>query len=228
MKMVFFQPRKTRNIKEIYFRAFRGKKTNLTPFTVYSSSAATTANFVRSFSSLFLGLPAIAEDYPEIIIPLKAKTDTNKQRRVVYQDKTVRIHWASCERGQYWFRFPDIPENSSCFAHVMSQSIGSKIRGPFYVAPDGVVIRPDLVVLDDIQDPAIAKNPDRIDELWGKITKDIAGMSGTDPMPIINSGTPFHTECLNGKNDEGLSFQRCNLSVDLSVFETNGFMGRIS
>lgn len=162
----------------------------------FSSSSATTSNFVRSFSSLFLDLPAIAEDYPEIIVPLKAKTDTNMQRRVVYHNKTVRCSWASLEKGQYWFRFPDIPGSGSCFAHMMTQSIGSKIRGPFYAAPDGNIIRPDLVVFDDIQDPEIAANPDRIDGVWNKMVADAAGMSGNSPMPLINSGTPFHTECL--------------------------------
>jgi len=99
---------------------------------------------------------------------------------------------------------------------VISQSIGSRIRGPFYAARDGNIIRPDIIVFDDIQDPMIASNPDSIRKVWEKMVVDAAGMSGGEPMPMINSGTPFHTECFMART---MQDRRFNGVVYKSIYQ---------
>ncbi|HBT76548.1 MAG TPA: hypothetical protein DEB39_06395 [Planctomycetaceae bacterium] len=66
----------------------------------FSSSAATNRNLVASFSSLFTKMPTIAEDYPEIWVPLNAKIAKRKNRRVIYNGNVVNISSVSMYRNR--------------------------------------------------------------------------------------------------------------------------------
>lgn len=161
-----------------------------------SSSTKTARNNVGSFSAILTKLPLIQADYPEVWVPVREKIEKTKQRQVYHLGKKVSLTWEGYDNGTHVFRLPDIEGSPSRFSHFYSQSINSKMRGMMYAAPDGSIVRPDLLLADDIQDPAISKNPDRVRDALNKMTVDGAGMRGNDPMPLINLGTPFHTDCL--------------------------------
>ena len=185
----------------------------------FSSSAATMTNLVTSFKSIFQDLPLIFEDYPEISYPLKILGDS-KTRQLLYQENPIRIKWAVNDKGKIQFHFPDISESPSQFAHLIVSPINTKFRGFSFADADGRIRRPDLVLFDDIQDGEIAANPDRVTDHWNKMTIDAVGLSGDDPMPMINSGTPFNPDCLMSRTMKDRRFNGITLK-SIYKFPTN-------
>ncbi|MDO4584688.1 MAG: phage terminase large subunit family protein [Planctomycetia bacterium] len=173
--------------------------------STFSSSSATMGTLSEYFSALFMYSPTLQADYPEICHPL-AKRGLYRQRKLTFQGKDIELEWGHHRNGRLSYRLPQIPGFPSAGARMLMSSIGSKIRGQGGAILEGN-IRPDLAFLDDIQDEEMAHSEKQLETKWEVMVKAIAGLSGDYPMPIINSGTPFHDRCFMARTYKDRRFK---------------------
>jgi uncharacterized protein YfkK (UPF0435 family) len=115
------------------------------------------------------------EDFPEICFPIrKLERITHRQRGQKYHGKPTRIEWAGNK-----IHLPTI-EGSDSSGVILSASglKGSDIRGQKAISPDGGVIRPDFVLIDDPQTRETAESPTQCAKREKIIAGDILGMAG--------------------------------------------------
>ena len=115
------------------------------------------------------------EDFPEVCYPIrKLERITHRQRGQKYQGKPTRIDWAGNKLG-----FPVIDGSLSSGAVISASGMsGSDIRGQKALAPDGSVIRPDFILIDDPQTRETAASPTQCAKRESIISGDVLGMAG--------------------------------------------------
>jgi hypothetical protein len=116
----------------------------------------------------------LLEDYPEFIVPMR-KVNCDSRR---CKDQTTDGVPTQLSCSPTMLDFGLIPGRLDHFAIIQSLSISStELRGTHYTK-NGEPIRPDLVLLDDVQTDKIAINAERVDELLGTIEGAVLGMAG--------------------------------------------------
>ena len=119
-------------------------------------------------------------DFPEAIHPLRALGNTAKRQAQQHANgQLTHVRW-----DPDMIVFPtlgeaDIPKGldamPSTGAVIAVTSLDSNLRGPNHARPDGSVIRPSLVLLDDPQTRASARSPGqtktRMDLLYGDVLR---------------------------------------------------------
>lgn len=130
-------------------------------------------------------LPKLIEDYPEVI-PLLLKL-ANPKRQLRLNGELIECT-AKDERG--CIVFPQIAGVECSGAKIAPFSIMSTgISGLQYVY-EGRTIRPDGVILDDVQTPESALSHEQTQKRENKITTTVAGLAGTGfEMTMIYVGT---------------------------------------
>lgn len=115
------------------------------------------------------------EDFPEVCYPIrKLERITHRQRGQKHQGKPTRIDWAGNK-----LRFPVIDGSLSSGAVISASGMsGSDIRGQKALAPDGSVIRPDFILIDDPQTRETAASPTQCAKRESIISGDVLGMAG--------------------------------------------------
>lgn len=180
----------------LLYAVMTGKKKFVCCFT---SSMSTTETLAQYLEGQFLCESGpFWEDYPEVFAALDTQ-GAYAQRKVTYQGKDVNMAWGALLNGKKVYKFPRIKGCASSGAIIVLQSITSKIRGMGIVDETGVPIRPDLILIDDVQDYEVSQNPNRVEKYLEKTDKDILGLSGDDPLSMIVLGTPFHKDCYMSK-----------------------------
>ncbi|MDO4584783.1 MAG: phage terminase large subunit family protein [Planctomycetia bacterium] len=198
-----------KSVEAITYAVMTGRKHFVCCFT---SSMSTTETLVQYFEGQFLQTDTVfSADYPEVFQALEVRGNY-AQRKVTYGGEDIRLTWGATKNGKRIFRFPTLPGVASSGAVVVFQSVTSKIRGMGFVDEKGIPLRPDLLLLDDVQDLEISQSEDRISKLLEKFDKDILGLSGDAPMSVIVLGTPFHDQCfmsriLRDRRFDGVSLQ---------------------
>lgn len=79
----------------------------------------------------------------------------------------------------------DFPTSNSC---VVCRGISSGVRG--LRGPGG--IRPDVVILDDIQTAASADSAEQVEKLWSIVRQDILNLGAKNRMALICCATTLN------------------------------------
>jgi hypothetical protein len=80
---------------------------------------------------------------------------------------------------------------------VWTRSPGAAVRGLQYVTDDGQVIRPDVIIVDDVETRETARSATQTDVLRRWLTSDAIPTSGQGaPARVIMLGTPITPTCL--------------------------------
>jgi ABC-type dipeptide/oligopeptide/nickel transport system ATPase subunit len=134
----------------------------------------------------------IAQDFPEVCHPIKSlERSPQRAAKQLIDDRPTNMLWTKIELilPTVWMPDPSgalddkgkpvLVLSPSSGANVVACGLtGGQIRGQHQDLPDGSVMRPSLVILDDPQTKGSAKSPtqtqDRIELLQG----DILGMAG--------------------------------------------------
>ena len=161
----------------------------------FTSSGSLMGPLAEMFGTVFTNLGVVKEDYPEICFPIEFVGDS-PQRRPMYKGEPINLVWNMLSHGKKVFRFPRIPESPSNSSALIVSPVLTKSRGYTFVDANGKPLRPDLAFFDDIQDEDIANSPERIAKIWDRMTVSAPGLSGGYPLSLLNSGTPFHSDCL--------------------------------
>lgn len=122
-----------------------------------------------------------AQDYPEIVLPISRSN--YGRRNITYQGRPCNYR-----KTHTFIIFPTIyfGEERAPASGVIVKAFGknSAIRGQRHGT-----IRPDVVLLDDLQTKESAANPRRVKQDFDKITRDIANLSGRTKLKVLNAAT---------------------------------------
>lgn len=116
----------------------------------------------------------LLEDFPEICYPLaqldgihnraKAQTLDGVRTRIQFRKRTLIL--------------PTVAGSAAAGAVIKAGGLMSALRGASHRLPDGTIIRPDLLLLDDPQTRESAESPDQSATRTRIITADVLGMAG--------------------------------------------------
>jgi hypothetical protein len=117
---------------------------------------------------------ALAEDFPEVIYPiLKLERIHNRANGQTFKGEPTRIEWTA--EG---ITLPTIAGSKASGTQIMVSGIEGAVRGLSMVGPNGEIIRPDKVIIDDAQTRATAKSPTQTSDREAIICDDVLGCAG--------------------------------------------------
>jgi hypothetical protein len=146
-------------------------------------------NIMRQQKAELWTNPLLIEDFPEICYPFTRLEDNGRRcKGQLWLGEPTHIQW---EPDRLVFaRIPDIMPNP---AIIVSRAITGAIKGINYRAPDGMVIRPDFVLLDDVQTRRSAKSLTATEDRVQTIDGDVLGLAGHDtPITAVMAITPIY------------------------------------
>lgn len=141
---------------------------------VVGASSKAAKKFISLLSSTLAtpGTP-LSGDFPEMVYPIQALGGSVVQcRGQHYRGGLTRISLTAEQ-----IVLPTIPCSPSSGSRLVALGIGSAIRGLSAEAPDGSILRPDCVIIDDAQSDADAISPARVEKLSGLINGVIKGLA---------------------------------------------------
>lgn len=123
---------------------------------------------------------ALGGDFPEVCYALQ-RLENNARRCVgqLFEGEQTRIEWS-----QDRVTFPTMPEwtyrggPNVSGSTVTVAGITGALRGQSHTLPNGVIIRPEVVILDDPQTRESAKSPSQSEDRAAIIRGDVLGMAG--------------------------------------------------
>ena len=115
--------------------------------------------------------PQFAADYPELTQPFEITTHNLALKNLTWFDTGHGIG-AQIRTMHKIILLPD------SLGAIASRSVQGDVKGLNATMPDGTVLRPDLLLLDDAQDPKQASNPDMVAKTVDKIENVFMGLSG--------------------------------------------------
>jgi len=128
----------------------------------------------ENFFALMAASQNLQADFPELTPLLMKWRQPKKQFRLA--GRLLTLH-PKDERGR--IVFPDILTAPSCQVHVAPYSLmATDVSGLSYVDREGVSVRPDLLIFDDVQTPQSAQSPLMTEEREEQITKTFMGLAG--------------------------------------------------
>ncbi|TXI84798.1 MAG: hypothetical protein E6Q40_08870, partial [Cupriavidus sp.] len=162
-------------------------------YAVFVGDTATMGKALQTkVVSLIRTSPTLIEDYPELIVFVKA-TDNRKKLRC----EGVPINF-TLENSDGQTIFPDFADCESCQAVINSTGMtGTGGRGNSFVNMKGETIRPDLLLLDDCQNDESARSATSTLHREEKIENSFMGMAGgTTRIAAIMPITVQTNDCL--------------------------------
>ncbi len=162
-------------------------------YAVFVGDTATMGKALqRKLISLIRTSPTLLEDYPELIVFIKA-TDNRKKLRC-----EGRLIDFTLENSDGQTVFPDFVDCLSCQAIISSTGMtGTGGRGNSFVNIKGETIRPDLLLLDDTQNDESARSAEQTLHREEKIENSFMGMAGgTTRIAAIMPITVQTNDCL--------------------------------
>jgi Phage terminase large subunit (GpA) len=109
--------------------------------------------------------------FPEVFHPIR-KLEGIKQRRLLWQGKPILQVWKKTH-----IVFPSLPKSPSASAVIKGVGILGRVRGMNQPHPDGRVLRPTLVLLDDIQTKQSALKEGQVTKRLGVVAADVLGLA---------------------------------------------------
>jgi len=141
---------------------------------------------LRPVQVLILEDPLMLADFPEAVYPLRRLENSSKRQGQQHvRGQLTHVHW-----GLHKLVFPTLrPEHlpealrdrgaaPAAGAIITATSLDSHLRGQQHTRPDGTVVRPALVLLDDPQTRESARSADQTDKCLRLIRGDVLGLAG--------------------------------------------------
>jgi hypothetical protein len=119
---------------------------------------------------------ALLADFPEACFPIRAlERIHNRAKGQTLNGSPTRIEWTA--EG---VTLPTVPGAACSGAILRVGGMTGAIRGLSVAGPNGEILRPDLVVIDDAQTRGSARSPIQTDERASIVADDILGLAGPD------------------------------------------------
>ena len=150
--------------------------TGATPFVCLIAASAERAKDLLENIMVWLETnPLLGEDFPEVCYPIRClERITNRQKGQKHQGEPTRIEWTSDK-----IVLPTIAGSRASGVVISCSGMkGSDIRGQNNARPDGRVVRPQLVLVDDPQTTESAWSPSQSERREAILAGDVLGMAG--------------------------------------------------
>ena len=160
---------------------------------IISANARAASNILNDIFRIFTERETIfAEDYPDLCLPFLLSNGSYR-RKQTYKGISTEIGKTANQANFARLTRPDgsIP-SSGCV--IATRGIGSGIRGLKHRT-----MRPDLVLLDDLQMSEDASNPQTVEKLLDIIKKDVFNLAGKGKLAVLQTATPICPEDLTEK-----------------------------
>ena len=113
----------------------------------------------------------LAEDYPEVCSPIRAlEGAAQRAKSQTYQGTLTGLRWS----GEF-LRFAEIPGSKASGSLLCSKGIDGAIAGLVFQG-----IRPDFVLVDDIEDRSTVKSPKETEDRRIVLVNDVVPLGGID------------------------------------------------
>ena len=158
---------------------------------IISQSALSAQNLLIDIFRIFSDdCTDYANDYPEICVPF-IEANGSYRRRQTYNGTATEI---SKSAGKIVLARlvkedgTEYPMSQSC---IVAKGIMSGIRGLKHHT-----LRPDLAVLDDVQDDESAESDDQVEKIMNVIYKGVFNLSGKGKISVLQAATPICSDDL--------------------------------
>lgn len=146
--------------------------------------------------------PDLLADFPEACVPLAAlENDARRANGQLVDGAKTGIVYAART-----LVLPTIAGSRCSGAIITTSGMTGEIRGQTHALPDGTVVRPNLVIVDDPQTRESARSPQQTQTRLSVITGDVLGLAG--PGQKIAAVMPCTVIAPNDLADEILNRQR--------------------
>jgi hypothetical protein len=133
----------------------------------------------------------LCADFPEVCLPIRALEGVaNRCKGQLSQGQRTLMVW-----GSHRIVLPTIAGSAASGCRIIGRGILSRIRGMKVTLPDGSILRPDLVIVDDPQTEASARSAAQVTKRMKVLTGAILGLagpgktiSGIMPCTVIEPG----------------------------------------
>lgn len=113
-------------------------------------------------------------DFPEVCVPIrKLERIANRAKGQTYRGEPTRIEWS-----RQAIVLPTIPDSPGAGVVIKTGAILSAVRGANHTRPDGSVVRPSLVLLDDPQTRSSARKETQSALREQIVSADVLGCAG--------------------------------------------------
>lgn len=120
--------------------------------------------------------PLLLEDFPEVCYPLaQLGSIHNKAKGQLLDGRPTRMRF-----GKRLLVLPDVAGSPAAGSVIKTAGLLSALRGANHRLPDGTVIRPDLVLLDDPQTRESAESTDQSATRTRIVGADVLGLAGPE------------------------------------------------
>ncbi len=128
-------------------------------------------------------------DFPEICYPFaRTLNDGRLARRQIWAGKPTNVVWSPDQ-----VVFASIPPSAVGGTILVTRAITGSIKGLNHRTDDGEIIRPDFVLLDDVQNRKSAKSLVATEDRVQTIDGDVLGLAGHDtPITAVMAITPIY------------------------------------
>ena len=155
------------------------------------SSEAHAVNMLRDIKTQLETNSRLYEDFPEVCHPIRALEGiANRCKGQTYQGRRTFIEWTADR-----IVLPSIPGSAGSGAILTVAGITGQIRGMSHQRPDGRIVRPSLVILDDPQTDESANSPSQCASREATIAGAVLGLAGPGrkiaaimPCTVIRQG----------------------------------------
>lgn len=136
----------------------------------------------------------LLEDFPEVCFPIrKLERLNNRSRGQTLGGEPTGMEWTADS-----IVLPTVKGSASSGAVIYVTGIEGALKGLSAVSPEGGILRPDLVLIDDAQTRATAKSPTQTGDRESIITDDILGLAGPEKqMAAVFLCTPIYQNDLS-------------------------------
>lgn len=157
---------------------------------VISANARAACNILNDIFRIFIESDTdFAQDYPDLCLPMQLQNGSYR-RKQTYRGISTEISKTANQATFARLQTPDgkLP-TSGCV--IATRGISSGIRGLKHRT-----MRPDLVLLDDLQMAEDASNPSTVEKLLDIIKKDVFNLAGKGKLAVLQTATPICPEDL--------------------------------
>ncbi len=119
---------------------------------------------------------ALCEDFPEVVYPIRA-LDRVRQRA---HSQTLNGEPTRSEFTKHSVTFPTVPGSPASGSIITTAGITGAIKGLTAPGPDGEILRPDWLIIDDCQTRKSAASPPQTSMRESVIMDDLLGLAGPE------------------------------------------------
>lgn len=130
---------------------------------------------------------AFSQDFPELALPFQL-LEGSYRRKQLYKGAATNVSKTASQITFARLKNDDGEELPTSQSTIISRGITGGLRG---LKCGGKGMRPDLVLLDDLQTHSSAESAEQVEKLLEIIKKDVFGLAGKGSISIIQTATPI-------------------------------------